>query len=485
MNEVDQVEKDIWAGDLLDRKDEGLHLQRFIENTFKLENGSNSPSSFVLNINSGWGQGKTWFLTRLADQLRQNHAVVYFDAWRNDFTKDALLSFVSIICDELSRKFSTRKRVKSKVEKVKTVFSVVTKSAIPIATAVLAKQLLGQQVDDLDLSDAQKEAFTDAADQLANVVSQSAVDAFVTQKNALEEFSSAISSLVDEIGKSQDLYLPICIMVDELDRCRPTYAIELLESVKHLFAIRGIFFIVATDTKQLSHSIKAVYGEGFDSISYLKRFFYAEFNLSRPDGMKLAESLFQGAVFVSRLYVSNSIRKNYGFDEIFTYFCDFFDLNVRDREQIFSILKTFVFSCEKPVDFIFIMLLICFKKCNSEKYERCKILRDVNPLDAYIGSLSGERRSAELKLEYQRIDDYGGRYPLEDTKTKLSDVIFFYLRLFSNKGISGSHTAFLRESHYVYQKEIRERLLSISTTYNDLESYFLLMDQAGRVSINS
>lgn len=101
MNEVDQVEKDIWAGDLLGRKDEGLHLQRFIENTFKLENGSNSPSSFVLNINSGWGQGKTWFLTRLADQLRQNHAVVYFDAWRNDFTKDALLSFVSIICDEL------------------------------------------------------------------------------------------------------------------------------------------------------------------------------------------------------------------------------------------------------------------------------------------------------------------------------------------------------------------------------------------------
>jgi len=55
------------------------------------------------------------------------------------------------------------------------------------------------------------------------------------------------------------------ILIDELDRCRPTYAIELLENIKHLFDIEGLYFIIATDSTQLSYSINAVYGNKFAS----------------------------------------------------------------------------------------------------------------------------------------------------------------------------------------------------------------------------
>ena len=58
---------------------------------------------------------------------------------------------------------------------------------------------------------------------------------------------------------------PMFVFIDELDRCRPTYAIELLETVKHLFDIPGLVFVIATNTDQLQHSIKAVYGAEFDA----------------------------------------------------------------------------------------------------------------------------------------------------------------------------------------------------------------------------
>ncbi|WP_241496697.1 P-loop NTPase fold protein [Aeromonas caviae] len=68
-------------------------------------------------------------------------------------------------------------------------------------------------------------------------------------------------------------------MIDELDRCRPSYAVEMLETIKHIFDISGVVFVLATDTEQLQHAIKVIYGEGFDAESYLGRFFHRRFTL--------------------------------------------------------------------------------------------------------------------------------------------------------------------------------------------------------------
>ena len=76
--------------------------------------------------------------------------------------------------------------------------------------------------------------------------------------------------MIDEI---YDLKTPIVIFVDELDRCRPTYSIEILEVIKHFFETKGCVFLVATDTEALQHSIRSVYGDRFDAETYLKRFF--------------------------------------------------------------------------------------------------------------------------------------------------------------------------------------------------------------------
>jgi hypothetical protein len=101
-------------------------------------------------------------------------------------------------------------------------------------------------------------------------------DSIDTLKNQIE------SILEDVLTEDKELWSPMYVFIDELDRCRPTFAIEVLEVIKHIFDIPKIIFVIATDTTQLQHSIKAVYGSGFDAEKYLMRFFNRSFSLPQP-----------------------------------------------------------------------------------------------------------------------------------------------------------------------------------------------------------
>ena len=83
----------------------------------------------------------------------------------------------------------------------------------------------------------------------------------------------ALAASIDAMDASQTS--PIYVIVDELDRCRPSYAIALLEEIKHLFDVPGVIFIIAVHADQLKHSINAVYGANFDSLSYLQEILFA------------------------------------------------------------------------------------------------------------------------------------------------------------------------------------------------------------------
>ena len=84
-------------------------------------------------------------------------------------------------------------------------------------------------------------------------------------------------------------------MIDELDRCRPSYAVKLLEIAKLLeifFAVNGIVFVLAVNRSELLHSIKALYGTNFDARGYLRRFVDIDFRLPDPDRKSLIDATF-------------------------------------------------------------------------------------------------------------------------------------------------------------------------------------------------
>ena len=91
---------------------------------------------------------------------------------------------------------------------------------------------------------------------------------------------------------------PLIVIIDELDRCRPSYAVELLEVAKHLFSVDRIVFVIAVNRQELEHSIRALYGEKLDAKAYLRRFFDVDFHLPEPDREAFINDLFYATKIV-------------------------------------------------------------------------------------------------------------------------------------------------------------------------------------------
>ena len=255
--------------DLLKRSEEADSLQNYL-----LKRYEQIPlKPFTLNINAEWGYGKTYFLQQLANKCAvDGHPVVYFDAWKNDYTKEPLLAFMSELNGQLDEYLDTRE------QKAKNILKKIAEFSLPIIFSIIAKRFTGYSIDQLNemLSEdkgIEKEKTEDKVSSLVSNMTKITLEEHFRTKNSINDFKENMKNLLKKIESYKNKKLPLFILIDELDRCRPNYAIELLENIKHLFDIEGIYFIIATDSRQLSHSINAVYGDNFASEKYLKRFF--------------------------------------------------------------------------------------------------------------------------------------------------------------------------------------------------------------------
>ncbi|MEM1201921.1 MAG: P-loop NTPase fold protein [Acidobacteriota bacterium] len=226
---------------------------------------------YVLAMNGRWGTGKTTFIQMWRHKLVERGCpVLYFNAWETDFSLDPLAALVA----ELSREIESVARGESdgpkakRIERVKKLASSITKRALPAAARLATSGLL-------DLDAIQERELSSLAGRLV----EDQIAEYERSRSEIAEFRSLLAKLIEETaGDAQ----PVVVFVDELDRCRPNYAVELLERVKHLFNVPGLVFVLGVDKEQLSHSIRGLYGGGFDAETYLRRFIDLEYVLPGP-----------------------------------------------------------------------------------------------------------------------------------------------------------------------------------------------------------
>ena len=165
--------------------------------------------------------------------------------------------------------------------------------------------MVSAQPDDQVISTAITAALAaaSAADAFSNDTEEEDLDSppdpftYHDTKKAICSFRTALQDVANSLScKHQDN--PLIIAIDELDRCRPSYAVELLEVVKHFFAVTNIVFVLAIDKSQLSHAIQAIYGSNFDSVGYLRRFIDLDFRLPDPDRHE----------FINQLMINTGIK---------------------------------------------------------------------------------------------------------------------------------------------------------------------------------
>ncbi len=247
---------DVFKFDKLDRKESIENLSSLIIST---------NNAFTLSINANWGAGKTTFIKLWKAYLKQQHGInsIYFSAWEDDFSKEPLISILGEINQYISENFYADPEVEKKFEKVKNIGGKILKRGIPAFLKGMTSGLV-----DLD------KGFEEAIGTIAESTAKELIDNYSKDKLVTEEFKNTIKDLLSYIDKDK----PFVVFIDELDRCRPTYAIELLERIKHIFGIDGLIFVLAIDKTQLGESIKSQYGN-IDTDNYLKRFIDMEFSL--------------------------------------------------------------------------------------------------------------------------------------------------------------------------------------------------------------
>ena len=254
-------------------------------------------AAFVMAISGSWGTGKTTFVQLLSNLLRdtdkirdkgkdaefiekhrfKKDEVVIFDAWKNDFYNDPLIPFsrmlIDAICDNETDKIKAANHMVSYMKSLK-------KTSYGIAVDTLTDLLSRSPL--VHINDQNGTA-------LAGLFTSNTLEKEQPTLNDIFPVERGIFEIQDILQKAirKKEQHKFVVIIDELDRCKPTFAIQLLEIVKHLFNIKGLVFIFSLDIDELKHCVKRVYGNDFDAIGYLERFFDYNTILPKGDDQKL------------------------------------------------------------------------------------------------------------------------------------------------------------------------------------------------------
>ena len=316
--------EDIYEHDKLNRKAEVENLKRLLLHT---------KPPFVMAIDSPWGSGKTSFIKLLEASLGEedNIKTVYHNSWEADFSDDPLIPLLS----ELNDIVGTEDSSQEKWTKAKKLMGGIAKRAIPAALKIATYGAL-------DLDATQERAIGEATAGLGDDL----LCHYESLKTSIKEFKESLNGLA---GSDKT----IIYFIDELDRCRPNYSIQLLERIKHLFSVENIIFVLAVDCKQLQSSIQSVYG-AIDAKQYLKRFFYLEYCLREPktkDFIRLQlERSGLANICKERELRHPNMKTRHKKDEVQEFIDAFelveriFPLSLRDLEQRISRLTLIVLS---------------------------------------------------------------------------------------------------------------------------------------------
>ena len=344
--------QDTLAGDRLDR----ARYAEFLTNYLAAEG---KQRNYVLNLNAEWGVGKTWFIKRWYMELKQHYPTVYIDAWQQDFSDDPLLTVISSIIEQLrdatGNKLAVPDGIKSKLlGLLKVGGKLVLKSAIKKA---------GLEGGDFSLKG-------EDADKLVDTLCSNHKERYESIQYLKQEIRQWVEAAV---GLSEaKLDYPAFILIDELDRCRPSYAVEMLETIKHIFEIPGVVFVLATDTEQLQHAVKSIYGEGFDGKKYFERFFDSQRTLKKGPRELLASSrlaLYGDDIWLPTEVVLYPRLSKEQVAKIIAEISSVFGMSVRDMNRMISNLLAIISNLKKDIDIIFLIVLYCLYSQEQDVYK--------------------------------------------------------------------------------------------------------------------
>lgn len=320
-----------FGDDIFNRKSFAISLTNLIKRT---------DDALVISINGHWGEGKTTFVKAWQSILNEQHVPnLYIDAFASDYVDDAFMVVAGAITEYMAQNAPIEK-TDDFLEKAKQVgahfLSIGAKVAIRAASAGLVNG------EDFKIAE---DALKETGDELGK-----SAESYIKlrlknhQKDlkSVNSFKSYLSSIPELLNRKTNHSLTI--IIDELDRCRPSFAVEMLEKIKHLFSVKNIVFILVINKNQLKESIKFTYGPNIDAHVYLQKFLTFETDI--PKKGRNEKSIV--AAYCEHLAEAHDFDEKIDIVALFSAIGEHLRLTLRQLEKIYSNYALLVASLGEP-----------------------------------------------------------------------------------------------------------------------------------------
>lgn len=427
-------------GDLLNRAKFGKSLSQIVERL---------SDPVVIALDGPWGTGKSYFLKRWvgAHSLQNSGTAttVYFDAFENDILDDPLIGLISALNDRLPPherpKTSTAQKIIAKLYK-------------PTARIALSAMTAGLSEVLPDIGDAIVSTTSNEIEKSLETLWQSAH----AKRHAIAEIRQQMEMLACSDQSSENSIGKLVFVIDELDRCRPDFALQVLETIKHFFSVKNVHFILGINQKMLEMIVSHRYGQSVDARNYLKKF--VSFSVTLPDysgdPASTPNIISYATHFARKLQISNQMTDSLLYH--LRLVARNHAVTLRDTKQI--LLALCLLPDEAHKDNVYVgyletaITLVVSKIVNKEFYEKL-IQRTAQKSDIffYYGANDANLRLPDLE---QRNDKY-------DRQVAMRCLIWLYLmdpdsvleyedpksiaKLFGSYGFTIEHNSVIRMLH--------------------------------------
>lgn len=233
-------------------------------------------------LDGPWGSGKTVHAKRMENYIKlkkqDTHLCVYWNAARNDFTDDPLPMFVAAMYEKLPPIAEIRSEFNKSAEKL----------CAPFVIGFLKN--IGLQLVDKHIGINIREALDEGSRQAEFVFScdrfLQVINDFLTEAADNVGRIKAAASLIRILAQDKE----VVFIIDELDRCRPNFALRMLENIKYLFDVPNCKFILIVNKASIASAAASTYGlDKEEAERYIEKFLKITMQLPTVSAGYIAE----------------------------------------------------------------------------------------------------------------------------------------------------------------------------------------------------
>lgn len=363
---------------------------------------THSKESNAYSIAAPFGIGKTFFCEGLKAYLADKGIpCIGYNVWEVDFYEDPLTPLICEITESLRQGFETE-------NKAPLLDSLIKKAQIVVSATTL-------RIPFVSISGKEIVKLADKESQAPNLC-----NSYKEYKDAVQDFKNCLAQIAEHNN-------PLVIIIDELDRCRPDYAVKVLETIKHFFDIDGLCFVLSMDEGQLKNSVQQLYGP-LNFAEYMRKFVNYSFALPTPDSEKYIAYLSEAYKLEQQLQKFTKIELSLGEDKdcceivgtmtsLFSAYNCLFNFSLRAQNQVMQRLILFINSLAPNKSFYpeFAVFLACVREYSKGLYEELKAGNGKNDALNYIRRYIGtdktfdenkfKKLNENVKIKYYY--DYG------------------------------------------------------------------------------